>query len=131
MVNFNPNVSLNPINMANGAENIPPIVLCLTDPKAGLKAQAQAPDRFEKQPQEKPPVMIDSNDKFVPSSNPDNNLKEFTAPNQMLGAKFNPEEAKKFGEEALKWGKRVWTGMEIYDTLDGYRQRFTNDDKNV
>lgn len=131
MVDFNPNVSMNPTTMANGTENVPPIVLCLTDPKAGLKAQAQAPDRFEKQPQKQQPIMMDPNDKFIPSSTPENGMKQLALQNQTLGAKFNPEEAKKFGEEALKWGKRIWTGMEVYDTLDGYRQRFTNDDKNV
>ena len=131
MVNFNPNLAMNPPIMANGTENVPPIVLCLTDPKAGLKAQAQAPDKFERQPQKQLPIMIDPNDRFILSSASKNDMKQVVSQDQMLGAKFNPEEAKKFGEEALKWGKRIWTGMEVYDTLDGYRQRFTNDDKNV
>ncbi len=129
MVDFNPNVKLNTPVMANDTAGVPPIVLCLVDPKTCAKSQAQASDRFEQQP-EKQPIMLDPNDKFIPSSNPDN-IKEFAASKQMLGAKFNPEEAKKFGEEALKWGKRIWTGMEVYDTLDGYRQRFTNDEKNL
>lgn len=102
----------------------PPIILQLNDNKPNNMpklANFNYNDSFDKKKEHKRGVFIDPNDKFeMANSQP----KEFE--NQTLGAKYNPKEAKKFGEEALKWGKRVWTGFEIYDTIDGYRERFSN-----
>ena len=102
----------------------PPIILQLNDNKSNNMpklANFNYNDSFDKKKEHKRGVFIDPNDKFeMANSQP----KEFE--NQTLGAKYNPKEAKKFGEEALKWGKRVWTGFEIYDTIDGYRERFSN-----
>ena len=102
----------------------PPIILQLNDNKPNNMpklANFNYNDSFDKKKEHKRGVFIDPNDKFeMANSQP----KEFE--NQTLGAKYNTKEAKKFGEEALKWGKRVWTGFEIYDTIDGYRERFSN-----
>lgn len=105
----------------------PPIILQLVDTKQnnlGTPVELNnVPDSFEKSEMEQP-ISIDPNDKFVINSG---QPKEFA--NTTLGAKYNPEEAKKFGQEAWKWGKRIWGGIELYDTLDGYKDRFTKDDK--
>ena len=102
----------------------PPIILQLNDNKSNNMpklANFNYNDSFDKKKEHKRGVFIDPNDKFEMANR---QPKEFE--NQTLGAKCNPKEAKKFGEEALKWGKRVWTGFEIYDTIDGYRERFSN-----
>ncbi len=111
-------------------DKVPPIVL-YNRPKQFVMASPN--DGFAKQTPEDKPIMLDVNDKFVQSSD------ENEEPKQLLGnaygnvgAKFNPKAVKSFGEEALKWGRRIWTGLEIYDTLDGYRERFTKDkDKEI
>ncbi len=103
----------------------PPIILQLNDNKPNnmhrLANFNDKPDSFDKKKEHKRGVFVDPNDKFEMANRPP---KEFE--NQTLGAKYNPKEVKKFGEEALKWGKRVWTGFEIYDTIDGYRERVSN-----
>ena len=102
----------------------PPIVLQLNDNKPNNMpklANFNYNDSFDKKKEHKRGVFIDPNDKFEMANRPP---KEFE--NQTLGAKYNPKEAKKIGEEALKRGKRVWTGFEIYDTIDGYRERLSN-----
>ena len=102
----------------------PPIILQLNDNKSNNMpklANFNYNDSFDKKKEHKRGVFVDPNDKFEMANR---QPKEFE--NQTLGAKYNPKEAKKFGEEALKWGKRVWTGFEIYDTIDGYRERFSN-----
>ena len=102
----------------------PPIVLQLNDNKPNnvyRLANFNYNDSFDKNKEHKRGVFVDPNDKFEMANR---QPKEFTE--QTLGAKYKPKEVKKFGEEALKWGKRVWTGFEIYDTIDGYRERFRN-----
>ena len=102
----------------------PPIVLQLNDNKPNnvyRLANFNYNDSFDKNKEHKRGVFVDPNDKFEMANR---QPKEFTE--QTLGAKYKPKEVKKFGEEALKWGKRVWTGFEIYDTIDGYRERFSN-----
>ena len=102
----------------------PPIVLQLNDNKPNnvyRLANFNYNDSFDKNKEHKRGVFVDPNDKFEMANR---QPKEFTE--QTLGAKYKPKEVKKFGEEALKLGKRVWTGFEIYDTIDGYRERFSN-----
>ena len=102
----------------------PPIVLQLNDNKPNnvyRLANFNYNDSFDKNKEHKRGVFVNPNDKLEMANR---QPKEFTE--QTLGAKYKPKEVKKFGEEALKWGKRVWTGFEIYDTIDGYRERFSN-----
>lgn len=105
----------------------PPIILQLVDNKPndmyGAVNLNEKPDSFEKKKEDKQPTTADPNDKFV---NTNEQPKAFSE--QKLGAKYSPKEVKKFGEEALKWGKRVWAGLEFYDTVDGYRERLSKDD---
>lgn len=105
----------------------PPIILQLADNKPNnmhrLANFNDKPDSFDKKKEHKRGVFVDPNDKFEMANRPP---KEFE--NQTLGAKYNPKEVKKFGEEALKWGKRVWAGLEFYDTVDGYKERLSKDD---
>lgn len=105
----------------------PPIILQLQSPKPAMliAPQVNKDDSFEKDKKDNP-IMIDPNDKFVSSS--DNVQPQCLVSEPMLGAKYNPKTVKKYGEEALKWGKRIWTGFEIYDTLDGYRERFKSNE---
>lgn len=116
---------MNEINTNVGnANGYPPIILQNRKPEYCF-SQTCPPDSFEKPNQQFEPIIIDPNDKFVKTV--DNNIKNLSVEHQMLGAKFNPKETKKVMEEAWKWGKRIWGAAEIYDTIDGYRERFNKD----
>ena len=107
-------------------DDVPPIVLYNRRPKQFVMASPN--DGFDKQTPEDKPLMLNVNDKFVLSSDENGEPKQLLGNSYgNIGAKFNPKAVKNFGEEALKWGKRIWVGLEIYDTLDGYRERFTKD----
>ena len=108
-------------------DDVPPIVL-YSRPKQFVMALSK--DGFDKQTPEDKPLMLNVNDKFVLLSD-DNQEPQQLLGNSYgnIGARFNPKVVKNIGEEALKWGRRIWTGLEIYDTLDGYRERFTKKDK--
>ena len=106
-------------------DDVPPIVL-YNRQKQFIMASPQ--DGFSKQIPEDKPIILDINDKFVLAPDEKEEPKQFLGNSYgNIGAKFNPKAVKNFGEEALKWGKRIWTGLEIYDTLDGYKERFTKD----
>ncbi len=106
-------------------DNVPPIVL-YNRPKQFVMSSPK--DGFAKQTPEDKPLMLDLNDKVILSSDENEEPKQLLGNSYgNIGAKFNPKAVKNFGEEALKWGKRIWTGLEIYDTLDGYRERLTKD----
>ena len=106
-------------------DDVPPIVL-YNRPKQFVMASPQ--DGFSKQIPEDKPIILNVNDRFILFSD-ENSEPKLLLGNSYgnIGAKFNPKAVKNFGEEALKWGRRIWTGLEIYDTLDGYKERFTKD----
>lgn len=106
-------------------DDVPPIVL-YNKPKQFVMGTSK--DGFDKQtPEDKPLMLLDANDKFVLSKENENPKPLSVNKYGNVGAKFNPKEGKKFGEEFLKWCKRVWAGLEIYDTIDGYKERLTKD----
>lgn len=111
-------------NRSQGVDtnNVPPIILQNRMPQQFLAVSACEPDSFQKH-KEKNPIMIDPNDKFVKIV--DGEPKEFAA-KQMVGAKFDPKTAKKVGKELWEWGGKLWTLIEVYDTIDGYRERYNN-----
>ena len=108
-------------------DDVPPIVLYN---KSKQFVMASPNDGFAKQTPEDKPLMLDLNDKLVLASDDNEEPKQLLGNSYgNIGARFNPKVIKNIGEEVLKWGRRIWPGLEIYDTLDGYRERFTKKDK--
>lgn len=109
MVNFNPNFGLDRDKhptMANGTNGVPPIVLCLTQPKPFATACQE--DKFERQQPKEKPIMLDPNDKFVKVANRPNQ------DGQMLGSAIKPSMV----EDALKYGKDLY---DIYNATQEFK----------
>ena len=113
------------INTATNTENIPQIVLYNRKPQQMVCLAAnEEQDSFKKEKKGIPtPILLDPNDKFI-LNNDDSSEPKILMNDNMLGASVNSKKMK----DMFKWGKRIWTGLEIYDTIDGYRDRFS--DKN-
>ncbi len=78
------------------------------------------PDSFESSEKEPELINIDPNDTYT-QENPEtaNNTQKNFIGSAKLGASINPT-------QIIKWGGRLWAAAEIYDTLDGYYERFKN-----
>jgi len=112
-------------------QNYPPIVLYNRQP-AQFAVAAPKTDSFELASRKEKPIVIDPNDKFVLTHSEEDEQPQQLVGEHMLGAKFNPKTVKNAGKEAWKWAGRIWTAAEIYDTIDGYKERFSkNKNKDI